>query len=114
MSTARQEQKTGRGAWSHLVISTVTSVALACLAALGATAFRAWKDGNWDGIAILAISARGERIQETKGPRVPENRDQGRSRTYESASLTLLTIATALLAAMLFVAGRSRGTCCRG
>ena len=35
---------------------------------------------------------------------MPENRDEGRSRTYESASLTLLTIATALLAAMLFVA----------
>ena len=35
----------------------MTSVALSCLAALGATAFLAWKDGNWDGIAILAISA---------------------------------------------------------
>ena len=50
-------QKRVRGAWFYLVISTVTSVALSCLAALGATAFRAWKDGNWDGIAILAISA---------------------------------------------------------
>ena len=57
MSSARLEHLTGRRAWFYLVISTVTSVALSCLAALGATAFRAWKDGNWDGIAILAISA---------------------------------------------------------
>ena len=35
---------------------------------------------------------------------MPDNVDPSRSRTYESASLTLLTIATALLAAMLFVA----------
>ena len=50
-------QKTVRGAWFYLVISTVTSVALACLAALGATAFLTWKEANWDGIAILAIAA---------------------------------------------------------
>jgi hypothetical protein len=49
--------KTGRGTWFYLVISTVTPVSLACLAALGRAAFLAWKDGNWDGIAILAISA---------------------------------------------------------
>ena len=50
-------QKTSRGAWFYIVISTVSSVALSSLAALGATAFLAWKDGNWDGLAILAISA---------------------------------------------------------
>ena len=35
---------------------------------------------------------------------MPEDRNHGRSRTYESTSLTLLTVATALLAAILFVA----------
>ncbi len=49
--------KTGMGAFSFLVISSVTSVSLACLAVLGATAFLAWKAGNWDAIAILALSA---------------------------------------------------------
>ena len=50
-------QKTVKGAWFYLVISTVISVSMASLTVLGATAFLAWKDSNWDGIAILALSA---------------------------------------------------------
>ena len=42
---------------TYTVIFTVVSLSMACLSALGATAFLAWKDSNWDGITILAISA---------------------------------------------------------